>query len=279
MPTRRHLLLAWAALPGVLMAALAARRSHAQSAASTIEVLTLRHRTADDLLPLLQPFVAPGGALTGRGNQLILRVSPANLQQLRELLTRLDRAPRQLLITVRQDRASDEVQQERRADGSVVIDSRRGTTATVTIESSNSRTTTSRSSGQSIRVLDGSRALLDIGTAIPFTFRQYVAGPQGLIALDTTTFVEAVTGFAVRPLLAGDVVTLELSPVDATISARGGALERAQLMTRVQGRLGEWIAVGDADLREQAQQARRGGSDARLASGTRGVWVRVDALE
>jgi hypothetical protein len=272
MHARRRLLMTCAALPCALLAL-------RDAAAQSIEVLTLRHRTADDLLPLLQPFVEPGGALTGRGNQLIVRVSPANLRQLRELLATLDRAPRQLLITVRQDRASDETQQGLRADGSVVIDSRRGASGGVTIESRNSRTTTSRNVGQSIRVLEGGRATIDIGTAIPFTFRQYVAGPQGLTALDTTTFIEAVSGFAVRPLLAGDVVTLELAPVDVTISARGGALERAQLMTRVQGRLGEWIAVGDADLREQAQRSGSAGSEARLASTTRGVWVKVEAVE
>jgi hypothetical protein len=270
---RRRLLLACAALPWLALSA----------GAQSIEVLTLRHRTADDVLPLLQPFVEPGGALTGRGNQLIVRVSPANLRQLRDLLATLDRAPRQLLITVRQDRASEESQQGLRAGGGVVIDSRRGggsnSSGSVTIESSNSRTVTSRNTGQSIRVLEGGRATIDIGTAIPFTFRQYVAGPQGLTALDTTTFIEAVTGFAVRPLLSGEVVTLELAPVDATISARSGALERAQLMTRMQGRLGEWIAVGDADLREQAQRSGSGGTDARLASSTRGVWVKVEAVD
>lgn len=269
---RRSLLIALAALA-------AARPLRAQS----IEVLTLRHRSADDVLPLLQPFVEPGGALTGRGNQLIVRVSPANLRELQALLATLDRAPRQLLITVRQDRASDESQQGLRADGSVVIDSRRGrggdSSSSVTIEMQNSRTTAARSSGQSIRVLEGSRALLNIGTAIPFTFRQYLAGPQGLTALDTTTFVEAVTGFAVRPLLAGDVVTLELAPVDTTLSARGPSLERAQLMTRIQGRLGEWIAVGDADLREQAQRSGVGGTASRMASSSRGVWVKVELVE
>jgi hypothetical protein len=247
----------------------------ATTRAQPIEIIDLRHRTADDVLPLLRPLVEPGGALTGQGSQLFLRASPANAQQIRQLLATLDRRPRQLQITVRQDRASEQTEHSRAADGSVVIDSRRSR-GSVTIEAGNSRSTAARSIDQSIRVLEGGRATIAFGSAVPFTFRHYVATAQGLTAVDATTYVEAVTQFAVRPLLAGEVVTLELSPQDATITAQG--IERMQLMTRVQGRLGEWIALGDADLREQAQRDGVLSSDSRTTSASRGVWVKVDEV-
>lgn len=142
------------------------------------------------------------------------------------------------------------------------------------IEAGNSRSTATRSVDQSIRVVEGGRATIVFGSALPFTFRHYLATAQGLTAIDGTTFIEAVTRFAVRPLLAGDAVTLELSPQDATFTARG--IERAQLMTRVQGRLGEWIALGDADLREQAQRDGALSSGARAASISGSAWVKVD---
>jgi hypothetical protein len=257
---RRTLLLALVA---------ASATAHAQP----IEIIDLRHRTADDVLPLLRPLVEPGGALTGQGSQLFLRASPANVQQIRQLLATLDRRPRQLQITVRQDRASEQSAHTRAADGSVVIDSRRSR-GSVTLEAGNSRSTAARSIDQSIRVIEGGRATIAFGSAVPFTFRHYVATAQGLTAVDATTYVEAVTQFAVRPLLAGEVVTLELSPQDATITSQG--IERMQLMTRVQGRLGEWIALGDADLREQAQRDGVLSSDGRATSTSRGAWVKVE---
>jgi hypothetical protein len=241
--------------------------------AQPIEIIDLRHRTADDMLPLLRPLVEPGGALSGQGSQLFLRASPANVQQIRQLLATLDRRPRQLLITVRQDRASEQSEHTRAADGSVVIDSRRSR-GSITLEAGNSRSTAARSVDQSIRVLEGGRATIAFGSAVPFTFRHYVATAQGLTAVDATTYVEAVTQFAVRPLLAGEVVTLELSPQGATMTAQG--IERMQLMTRVQGRLGEWIALGDADLREQARRDGTLSSDARATSTSRGAWVKVE---
>ena len=254
----------------LLLAALAAA---AAARAQPIEVLDLRYRTAEDVLPLLRPFVEPGGALSGEGSQLFLRTSPANATQVRQMLAMLDRPPRQLEITVRQDLAGEETQRTVNADGSVVVTSRRSSSS-LNVEAGGSRTEGTRRVGQSIRVIEGGRAVIGIGVAIPFTFNQWVATPQGLSEVRATSYYEAVTGFAVRPLLAGEVVTLELSPTDVALAPRG--IEHTQLMTRVQGRLGEWIAVGGADL---AEQARRGGvlsSDARTASSQRGVWVRVD---
>jgi hypothetical protein len=241
--------------------------------AQAVEVLTLRYRSAEDVLPLLRPFIEAGGALSGQGSQLFLRAAPATVQQVRQILVLLDRPPRLLEITVRQDLASEETQRTVNADGSVVVTSRRSG-GSLNVEAGGGRTEATRRVGQSVRVIEGGRAAIGIGVAIPFSFNQWVASAQGLTEVVATTTYEAVTGFAVRPLLAGEVVTLELSPTDATITPQG--IERAQLMTRVQGRLGEWIALGGADL---AEQARRGGvlsSDARSASSQRGVWVRVE---
>jgi hypothetical protein len=262
---RRHLLLGAAC-------ALVLGGARAQS----IEVIELRHRSAEDLLPLLRPFVETGGAISGQGSQLMVRASPANLGQLRELLATLDRPPRQLLITVRQDRAEERAQDNASTSGTVIVSSRRGVTGNATVEASNSRTVGTRNTGQTLRVMEGGRAMIGIGVAIPFTFKQYVPSAKGggLTETQATAFYEAVTGFAVRPTLAGNVVTLELSPVDAVVTAQG--LERAQLMTRVQGRLGEWIALGDADLREQSRRTGSAGVGTQSMSSQRGVWVKVE---
>src|SRR5437763_11442460 len=74
---------------------------------NALEIITLRHRTAEQVLPSLRPLLEPGATLTGQGNQLFVRTSPANLTDLRLALDVLDAPQRRLLISVRFDDAGD----------------------------------------------------------------------------------------------------------------------------------------------------------------------------
>ncbi len=259
MTSRRRSLLA-----ALLAAPLALR-------AQDIEVIELRHRSAEQVLPLLRPFVEPGGALTGTGFRLLLRASPANRRQLLELLRSLDTPPRQLLISVHQDLAHEETRRQRGADGSVTIDSR-GIDGTLAVRADSSRSLSTRDATQQIRVLEGAAAFIAIGTAIPLTFRQWVATPQGLTELRGTARYESVTGFHARAQLAGDEVTLELTPEQST-----WALEHTRLATTVRGRLGEWIAVGGAEMHAESHSGSAASLGRGAQSGGRGVWLKVEA--
>lgn len=246
--------------------------------AQPIEVITLRYRRADEVLPVLRPFVEPGGALTGQGNQLFVRVSSANRRQLEQLLAQIDRAPRQLIISVRQDRSAEGAERQLGAHGSVTYSSR-GAGVNGTVTARDERTVGTRNLEQSVRVLEGGRATLTMGVAVPFTFRRWL--PQsdgGWIDTQQTVYYEALSGFQVRPTVAGDLVTLEISPEEST-GQPSGSSERMRLATQVQVRLGEWVALGGAQT--QDTQNTRGllslGSSAQ--SGQRGVWVKVELAQ
>src|SRR3990170_8156272 len=74
-------------------------------AQGSLEVIDLRHVTAEQVLPALRPLLEPGGVLTGQRNQLIVRTSPRNLEELRRALAALDAPARRLVISVRFDSA------------------------------------------------------------------------------------------------------------------------------------------------------------------------------
>ncbi len=244
--------------------------------AQEIETIALKHRTADEVLPHLRAFLEPGGALTGQGYQLFVRASASNVRQLKQLLATLDRAPKQLMITVRQERADESATRIVGADGSVTFTTRR-ITGSAGAAAADARTVGTAEATQTIRVLEGGRAYIAIGTSIPLTFRRWVVDANGVTEARGTVFYDAVTGFHVRPQLAGDVVTLELAPEQASFS--GGPLERAQLATTVRGRLGEWIAVGGADMRADAGASGAGSAANSAQSAQRGVWLKVDAVD
>src|SRR5919109_629862 len=79
----------------------------AAMAQNALEIITLRNRTAEQVLPALRPLLEPGATLSGQGNQLFVRTSPTNLADLRLALDVLDAPQRRLLISVRFDDARD----------------------------------------------------------------------------------------------------------------------------------------------------------------------------
>ncbi|MBZ0126193.1 MAG: hypothetical protein K8F32_07460, partial [Rhodocyclaceae bacterium] len=101
--------------------------AHAQQ---QLEIIDLKSRTAEQVLPQLRPFVEPGGTLSGMNNKIFIRASEANRRQIRELLGAIDRPPRRLVISVRQDADSTATARGgevsgRVSSGGTVIESRR----------------------------------------------------------------------------------------------------------------------------------------------------------
>src|SRR5688572_28781505 len=70
-------------------------------AAQSLQVIDLKYRTAAEVIPVLQPLLESGGALTGQDYKLFVRASSANVAQLRKALAEIDRQPRQFLVAVR----------------------------------------------------------------------------------------------------------------------------------------------------------------------------------
>ena len=85
----------------LLLTALLQVPAYAQN--TVIEVVPLKHRTAEQVIPVLKPLVDPEGSISGFQNQLIIRAPPAGLAHLKQVLATLDTMPRRLMITVRQD--------------------------------------------------------------------------------------------------------------------------------------------------------------------------------
>ena len=73
------------------------------AAAMKLEMIQLNYRTAEELIPILQPLVSGGGSLTGVSDQLIVKTTPDNLAEIKHILAGIDKAARRLMITVKQD--------------------------------------------------------------------------------------------------------------------------------------------------------------------------------
>jgi type II secretory pathway component GspD/PulD (secretin) len=237
-----------------------------------LEILPLRHRTVDQVLPALQPFVEPGGVIQGMSGQIIVRASPQNIAELRRLLESLDTPARRLLISVTQDAAT-----AARA-GTVGVGVRgRGNEVDLGIAAGERRTRSAENIAQQVQALEGSPAAIAVGTAVPTAVTTW--GPNGVV---TTTggFAQFDTGFSVTPRLAGDRVFLDIAPQRASVQP-GGSASVQRVATSVSGRIGEWIPLGGVSTDRATQGTSIGtvtGRTAGTEASASNVWVRVEVL-
>jgi type II secretory pathway component GspD/PulD (secretin) len=228
----------------LLAALLAAAPAAGQGA---LEIIALRHRTVEQVLPALRPLMEPGATLTGQGTQLIVRASPANVAELRRALEAIDRPAKRLQISVRMDNALDRSRQGVEASGRISNrDSR------IDIRADDRQSSAMERVDQRIQVLEGGRAYIFTGQETPFR--------------------ETATGFEAAPRLAGDRVLVDI------LQRRDTPAQQQGLATTVSARLGEWFEVGSA-VEEAAREVR--GIAARRTGATheaRRIWLKVDEV-
>lgn len=226
-------------------------------AQGSLEVIQLRHATVEQVLPALRPLLEPGGVLTGQRNQLIVRTSPRNLEELRRALAVIDRPARRLEILVRFGSAGTEERSEVNVQADVSRQSSR-----VVVRAGEARSSTGERVDQRLQVLEGGRAYIAEGTSFPLRHR------------DGVDIRETATGFEVIPRLAGSMVILEVAPQRQSLGSRPGSVDSTRAATTVRARLGEWVELAGIDTGQESF-----GPGARQQStGSRRIWVRVDEV-
>ena len=239
--------------------------------ADSIELITLQHRMAEDIMPLIQPVLQPGDAMSGSGSQLILRASPATQAQVQRLLQELDRTPRNLVISVRSD---DEMRAAREGVQGRVIVHPEGVSVNGRIKSSHS--SQDNNATQQIRVLEGSPARLRVGRETPYAQPVWVETPNGMQRIPATAIRETGRWLNVAPTLQGEQVLLDIQPESAQINPQHPRSTNVQsLSTRVRVPLGQWVPLGGVDSREQQQI--NGRTNAQSQSNQ--IWVKVELAD
>lgn len=250
---------------------------------TAVEVITLKYRTAEQVIPLLRPLLDKDGSMTGMQNQLIVRTSAGNLNDLKKILASIDAMPRRLLITVRQDASLDRERSETRVSGRIAT----GGDSAVRARIDNTRSLNDDRNMQSIQVLEGNSAFINFGQSVPVPQRQVTRTVvNGQVVERVSSAVEyrdVQTGFHVLPRVNGDRVILEISPQRDTFSPPEqnlpqGSVNTQRAATTVAGRLGEWIDLGGIAQGGVNQQTVILGSSRETASDNRRILVRVEEI-
>lgn len=264
----------WLAISGCLMVTLAW--------AQALTIIDLKHRRAEEIIPVLQPLLEQGGALTGQDYKLFVRASAGNVAQLRSAIEQLDRQQRQMLVSVRRGTAQD-IQRDnasvsgtvRGSDGSISVNERPRSESGVTVRAGEGTLRTQGQSVSSVLVLDGNSAFVATGTSVPIITAVAVGGGRRPFVAGTIEQRNLQRGFMVTPRIRGNEVILDISQQDERVA--GGNVQTQSLNTQVIGRLGSWVQLGGVS--ESSSSSSRGVlSRSHETSGNElSIWVKVDA--
>jgi hypothetical protein len=240
-----------------------------------LEVITLGYRQADDVIPIVRPLLAPGGTVTGMNNRLVVRTTPANMAELKQVLAAIDSAPRRLQISVRQTATAEGTRDSASVSGTAAIGGNAQVTVPrppgarnapgVSVQSGrvdveghavSSRAARDEGVTQTVQVLEGNAAFIRTGQSVPSTITQITQTPGSNQVMQSTQYIDADTGFYATPRVNGDRVTLEITTArDRVRNPATGAVNIQRVGTVVSGRLGEWIEIGGSTERIDRSQS------------------------
>jgi hypothetical protein len=217
-------------------------------AETEFKIITLQHRFASDLLPVITPMVGAEGTATGIDNQLILRASPERMREIEQVVNNLDAARVNRRITIKSNQVSQSQQQTIDAEGNIkrgnvtIRNSRRipSNSGRVTLDDSSQHA--SHNLTQFINVIDGERGFIRVGQIVPYSEDWIAITRQYISVYRSTDWREISTGFTVRTRTIGNQVEVEITPRIASMNGQG-FVDFESLSTTLHTTLGTWLDI------------------------------------
>ena len=262
-----------------------------------LEVIPLKSRMVDDMIPIIRPMITHGGTVTGMNNQLIVKTTPSNIAEIKQILTRIDHAPRKLMITVKQNINGNSHFREDSLTGEYASDnvtintkhdhSNEGLSVSASDKNSNIRFRTLNSTAHAddrntfkVQALEGRPAFINQGQSIPVDSSTAYVTQHGVVVNQSTDYYETGSGFYVLPRLNGNQVTLLAATDLSRVQPGGHPTANVQgVETTVTGKLGQWMELGGID-----QSFNHGARQNFSSSSVRGqelstVLIKVDEIK
>ena len=255
--------------------------------AMIIETIQLQHRPSNEIIPIVQPMLAPDASVTGSGYKLFIKSTPENLDQIKALLKDIDIDPNLLRIYVSMGDPSGSSpakgRQSTRTEthGSIEIgspDTKSDDELTVGDDRKKFDTRiyqTEKSKNkpgiQVMSVTEGYWASISMGQSIPFVTR--TRNPDGTVT-ESVTYQQILTGYQVMPRIHDDTVTLAIRPFQQS-TPDNTSIETTEMQTTVTGKLGEWIYIGGTNQEENLNNSGIAYQTRIRSTDINQVWVKV----
>lgn len=253
--------------------------STASKASDSIEIVQLKNRNAEELMPLLRPMLNANEALSGTGYQLIVRANADRQAELGGIIAQLDLAAKQLRISVRRA-AHAEIERERTqanvtiGTGGGEIEARGHAIVRSTRDKGGER------NNYQVTTLEGTPAHINTGEAFPVPTQSGQIVNGQVVITQGIEYQQLSSGFYALARTNGDNVTVDISPQREVLDPHNsGHIQTTSLVTTVRGKLGEWLELGGTRSQRNQQGSGILRSTRSKDDTQQTLWLRVESVQ
>lgn len=242
--------------------------------AESITTIQLRNRPAAEVIPVIEPMLGAGDAISGQGFKIFLRSSPQTLAQVKDMIAALDVASKMLQVSVFQ--GSTRGLRELGFGGNIRIENG-------DVSGSISTTSTQKRLQDQpihqVRVIEGREAYIETGQQIPyFSGSHWIARKREIGG--GIEYKDVISGFYVLPRIHGDDVTLQISPFKNSLkNANDGGIATQSASTTITGRVGQWLLIGGVSEQLKRAQSGTGSQISTRSRNNESIWIKADLVQ
>ncbi len=222
-----------------------------------LQIIDLKNRPADEIIPVIKPMLKPNDAITGTGFQLFIRTDKNTLEEITRLLQAMDKAPRNLIIKVRNNVDSRSNASDLNASGNyeigddvqVVVGDNPPRQEGTKVKINSTKNTTRQNAEHMLRVVEGGQAFIAAGKIRPYEHRTIIRHRYGVSVYDNIDYQDVTSGFYVTPRLSGNGnVLLHVQPHYRSVNEQhAGTIDVQEADTTIEAKIGEWVQIGGID--------------------------------
>ena len=251
-----------------------------------LEIIDLNNRPAEEMIPIIKPMLKPNDAITGTGYQLFVRTDAKTLAEITRLLQVMDKAPRNLIISVRNNANVDSESTDFNASGNykigddtqVIVGDRPPHEEGTRIGANKNENRQDNNSKHMVRIIEGGKAFITAGKIRPYTNRTIIRHRDGVSVQDSIEYQDITSGFYVIPRLTGNGnVSLQVQPHYRSISdGRSGTIDVQESATMITAKLGQWIQIVGVDTHTKTQDKRILSRSRSTTDRQNSIYIKVD---
>ena len=222
-----------------------------------LEIIQLNNRPAEEVIPIIKPMLKPNDAITGSGYQLFIRTDANTLEEVTRLLKVMDKTPKNLIISVRNnvDISSETTDfnvsgnYEIGDDTRVIVGDRPPRDEGTRVRINKNEREQENDTKHMVRVVEGGKAFIAAGEIRPYEHRTIIRHRHGVSIYDSVDYQDVTSGFYVIPRLTGDGnVSLQVQPHYRSVSdEHRGTIDVQEADTMITTKLGQWVQIGGVD--------------------------------